>query len=143
MSRIGLGRPVRLLGLHHVQIGIPAGGEALARAFYGAALGLEEIPKPAHLAVRGGLWFRAGPQEVHLGIEPEHRALLRAHPAFRVEGLDVLRARLREHGFEPYDDLPLPGHRRFYVKDPFGNRLEFLEPEGPSSRALESGTGPR
>jgi catechol 2,3-dioxygenase-like lactoylglutathione lyase family enzyme len=123
-----LGQCMRFIGLHHVQIGIPPGSEELARNFYGRALGLEEIPKPAHLAVRGGLWFRAGAQEVHLGIEPDHRALLRAHPAFQVESLAALRQRLIAHGAEPYDDLPLPGHLRFYVKDPFGNRLEFLEP---------------
>ena len=122
---------MRFVGLHHVQIGIPEGSEERARAFYGEALGLEEIPKPAHLAVRGGLWFRAGEHEVHLGIEFDHRALARAHPAFRVEDLDALRQRLRDHGVEPYDDLPLPGHRRFYAKDPFGNRLEFLEPVPP------------
>jgi catechol 2,3-dioxygenase-like lactoylglutathione lyase family enzyme len=133
---------MRFVGLHHVQIGIPAEGEAAARAFYGAALGLEEIPKPAHLAVRGGLWFRAGAQEIHLGIEPEHRALLRAHPAFHVEDIEALRARLRELGFDAYDDLPLPGHRRFYVKDPFGNRLEFLEPEGLPARATDPSARP-
>jgi catechol 2,3-dioxygenase-like lactoylglutathione lyase family enzyme len=123
---------MRFMGLHHIQIGIPAGSEDRARAFYGGALGLEEIPKPPHLAVRGGLWFRAGAQEVHLGIEPEHRALERAHPAFQVEDLGALRQRLLANGAEPYDDLPLPGHHRFYVKDPFGNRLEFLEPATPS-----------
>ena len=25
-------------------------------------------------------------------------------------------------------DAEFPGHRRFYAADPFGNRLEFLEP---------------
>jgi len=118
---------MRFVELHHVQIGIPPGGEARAREFYGGALGLEEIPKPAHLAVRGGLWFRAGAQEVHIGIERDHRALERAHPAFRVEGLEELRRRMTEHGADVYEDLPLPGFRRFYAKDPFGNRLEFLE----------------
>ena len=120
---------MRFLGLHHVQIGIPPGGEDAARRFYGIALGLEEIPKPPHLAVRGGLWFRAGAQEIHLGIERDLRALERAHPALLVEGLDALRKRLVGSGAEPYDDLPLAGFRRFYVKDPFGNRLELLEAE--------------
>ncbi len=118
---------MRFVEFHHIQIGIPSGEEAQARKFYGLGLGLEEIPKPAHLALRGGLWFRAGAQEIHLGIEREHRAPDRAHPAFRVEGLDELRQRLKDHGVETYEDLPLPGHRRFYAKDPFGNRLEFLE----------------
>ncbi|MCI4360227.1 MAG: VOC family protein [Thermoplasmata archaeon] len=129
---------MKFLSLHHVQIGIPAGGDARARTFYRDGVGLEEIPKPPHLAVRGGLWFRAGAQEVHLGIEPNHRPHERAHPALLVDGLDKLRRRLVEHGFEPYDDLPLDGYRRFYVKDPFGNRLEFLERIGGYT-----GPGPR
>jgi catechol 2,3-dioxygenase-like lactoylglutathione lyase family enzyme len=119
----------KIVGFHHIQIPIPPGGEDRARRFYGGSLGLEEIPKPPHLAVRGGLWFRAGAQEVHLGIERDHRPSERAHPAFLVAGLDELRRRLTDQHAETYEDLPLPGHRRFYAKDPFGNRLEFLEPD--------------
>jgi catechol 2,3-dioxygenase-like lactoylglutathione lyase family enzyme len=119
---------MRFVSLHHIQIGIPPGSEEDARGFYGRALGLEEIPKPPHLSVRGGLWFRAGDHEVHLGIERDHHPSERAHPAFRIDGLAELRERLIAHGVAVIDDLPLPGYRRFYAKDPFGNRLEFLEP---------------
>ncbi|MCI4350825.1 MAG: VOC family protein [Thermoplasmata archaeon] len=110
-------------------MGIPPGSEEQAREFYTTALGFEEIPKPPHLAVRGGLWFRTGAHQVHLGIEPEFHAMERPHVALHVEGLAELRARLERHGVTIVEDLPLPGFRRFYAKDPFGNRLEFVEPE--------------
>jgi catechol 2,3-dioxygenase-like lactoylglutathione lyase family enzyme len=116
-------------GLHHVQLAMPPGEEDAARAFYGELLGMTEVPKPDELAPRGGLWFRDGALEVHLGVEGEGFTPARkAHPAFLVEGLDELRARLGEAGYRIDDDVPLPGYRRFHVRDPFGNRLELLEP---------------
>jgi catechol 2,3-dioxygenase-like lactoylglutathione lyase family enzyme len=116
-------------GLHHVQLAMPPGEEDAARAFYGELLGMTEVPKPDELATRGGLWFRDGALEVHLGVEGEGFTPARkAHPAFLVEGLDELRARLGEAGYRIDDDVPLQGYRRFHVRDPFGNRLELLEP---------------
>ncbi len=116
-------------GLHHVQIAAPPDAEATIRQFYADAVGLPEIEKPPHLAVRGGLWFRCGGQELHVGVDPEFRAVWKTHPAFLVDGLEALRERLVAHGVEVFEDLPLPGYRRFYARDPFGNRLEFVEPE--------------
>jgi catechol 2,3-dioxygenase-like lactoylglutathione lyase family enzyme len=117
-----------ILGLDHVQIAMPRGREAEARAFYGAVLGLAEIPKPEALARRGGAWFAVGDRELHLGAEEDFRPASKAHPAFRVAKLDALRARLTKAGYPPIEDHALPGYDRFYVSDPFGNRLEFLEP---------------
>jgi catechol 2,3-dioxygenase-like lactoylglutathione lyase family enzyme len=116
-------------GLHHVQLSMPPGEDAVARAFYGDVLGLPEILKPANLARRGGVWFRLGGQELHVGVESAFRPAQRAHPAILVSELDSWRARLERHGHTPHEDEPLPGFRRFYVADPFGNRLELLEPE--------------
>lgn len=115
--------------LHHVQLAIPAGGEDQARAFYGGILGLEEIAKPSHLAARGGCWFRLGDRELHLGVEEDFRPARKAHPALLIAGLERLRAHLEASGVAVREDEPLPGYRRFYADDPFGNRLEFLEPE--------------
>jgi catechol 2,3-dioxygenase-like lactoylglutathione lyase family enzyme len=126
---------MRFRGLHHIQIGIPPGGESAARAFYAEALGLAEIPKPEHLAVRGGLWFEVGGQQLHLGIEPGFRASSKAHPAFEVDDLAALRGRLESHGVGTYEDLPLAGFDRFYAHDPFGNRLEFLALKRPPGSA--------
>ena len=107
---------------------MPRGREDDARAFYRDILGLAELPKPANLAVRGGVWFAAGDRQIHLGVEDHFRPAKEAHPALRVEDLDAFRSRLAEGGCAPYEDEPLPGYRRFYVADPFGNRLEFIEP---------------
>lgn len=112
--------------IHHVQLAIPAGSEDRARNFYGELLGCEELAKPVTLADRGGVWFRYGGVELHLGTEENDRPAGRAHPGILVGDLDELEARLRAAGYEVEPDYLLPGYRRFYVHDPFGNRLEFL-----------------
>ena len=48
---------MKILGIDHVQLAIPPGGEAKARAFYGDVLGLTEVPKPEGMRARGGMWF--------------------------------------------------------------------------------------
>jgi len=78
--------------------------------------------------VRGGVWFALGSQQLHLGVEADFRPAKKAHPAFLVRDIAGLRARLEQHGYAPYEDEPLPGYARFYVADPFGNRLELMEP---------------
>ncbi|HET7619976.1 MAG TPA: VOC family protein [Vicinamibacterales bacterium] len=117
-----------ILGLDHVQLAMPAGQETVARAFYGGVLGLVEEPKPANLAARGGVWFRGGGLRLHLGVDRDFHAARKAHPAFLVRGLGDLAARCKAAGFPPVIDEPLDGFDRFYVFDPFGNRLELLEP---------------
>lgn len=125
-------RSPALTGIDHVQIAGPPGCEAEARRFYGELLGLEEIPKPPALAARGGVWFRCGAQQLHVGIEADFRPARRAHPGLCVadEGaLAALRRRLVEHGVQ-VDEPPgeVPGVVRFFAFDPFGNRLEILVP---------------
>lgn len=114
--------------LDHVQLAMPAGGEDLARAFYERTLGIPEVRKPAHLAVRGGCWFESGPLKIHLGIEQDFRPAKKAHPAFIVADLPALLRRLVENGYPVVEDQPLEGYDRRYVNDPFGNRLELMEP---------------
>ena len=114
--------------LHHTQLAMPAGEENRARAFYIEALGMTEIAKPPVLAARGGAWFRAGGVELHLGVEPDFRPARKAHPGILVTDLDGLSRRMVAAGVEPDWDDGFPGHRRFYAADPFGNRLEFLQP---------------
>jgi catechol 2,3-dioxygenase-like lactoylglutathione lyase family enzyme len=119
---------VAIVALDHIQLAMPAGGEDEARAFYADVLGLAEQVKPANLAKRGGVWFASGDLKVHLGVEADFRPARKAHPAFRVENLARLRARCVAAGFATIDDEPLPGYERFYVHDPFGNRIECLAP---------------
>jgi catechol 2,3-dioxygenase-like lactoylglutathione lyase family enzyme len=117
------------LALDHLQLAMPRGRETEARAFYGDILGLKELTKPPNLAVRGGVWFALGSQQLHLGVEQDFRPAKKAHPAFLANDLEDLRGRLQSKGFAPYEDEPLAGYDRFYVADPFGNRLEFLRPK--------------
>jgi catechol 2,3-dioxygenase-like lactoylglutathione lyase family enzyme len=115
-----------LLGFHHVQLAMPQGRESEAAAFYCDVLGFEQIPKPAQLAAKGGCWFRSGPLELHLGVDEPFTPARKAHPALLANDVEQLRARLRNAGVEPIFDTQLEGHERFYVHDPFGNRLEFI-----------------
>lgn len=119
--------PIDFLSIDHVQIAMPPGGEPEARRFYGTVLGLEEVPKPPILAVRGGAWFEAGDVRIHLGVEEGFRAARKAHPAIRVADLGALSHRLTAYRIEIHSADPLADRERFYVDDPFGNRLEFLE----------------
>jgi catechol 2,3-dioxygenase-like lactoylglutathione lyase family enzyme len=124
-----------ILGLDHVQLAMPAGQEDAARRFYCGVLGLVEDPKPANLAARGGVWFRGGALRLHLGVDPDFRAARKAHPAILVRGLAGFAARCRAAGFAPVADEPLDGFDRLYVFDPFGNRLELLEPRERDARS--------
>ena len=117
-----------LEAIDHVQLAIPAGGEAAAQGFYGTLLGLAETLKPAELAKRGGCWFEGGDLKVHLGVETPFQPARKAHIAFKVDDVATLAARARAAGFEVVDDQDLPGHDRVFIFDPFGNRLEFLRP---------------
>ena len=115
-------------GLHHVQLAMPPGEEDAARGFFTGVLGMPEVEKPPVLAARGGAWFRAGGLEIHLGVEQGFRPARKAHPGILVDDLvDVVRL-LRKAGQEVTWDGDFPGFRRVYASDPFGNRLEFLEP---------------
>ena len=122
---------MRIVGLHHAQISIPVGAEEAARDFYCGVLGLTEIEKPEALAGRGGLWLAAGAFSIHLGIEDGvERAATRAHLAYAVTGLPAWRSRLSDAGVELLRSVPLPGYERFEFRDPFGNRVELIEPQG-------------
>jgi len=120
---------MRIVRVDHVQLAMPRGGEDRAREFYSGLLGIPEVPKPPALAARGGVWFAQGEVKVHLGVDAEFRPALKAHPAFLVEDFGALVERLRSAGIQAENDDLLPGNRRAYVTDPFGNRLELMEPE--------------
>ncbi|MGQ0434135.1 MAG: VOC family protein [Microthrixaceae bacterium] len=119
---------MHLQAIDHVQLAMPAGGEDEARDFYAGLLGLPEVPKPPHLAARGGCWFESAAVKIHLGVDADFRPAKKAHPALLVSGLPELTATLTAAGVEVVDDDPLDGYDRIYAHDPFGNRLELLEP---------------
>ena len=117
-----------LKSLHHVQISIPKGAEDDARAFYRDLLGLKEIPKPDSLAGRGGFWLELGDAQIHFGAEDDvDRRKTKGHAAYLVDDLASWREKLGAAGCEPQDGIPIPGYDRFEFRDPFGNRVEFLQ----------------
>lgn len=115
------------LRIDHIQLTAPQGCEAAAREFYGEILGLRELEKPDMLRERGGCWFQVGTQQLHIGVDADFRAAKKAHPAFAVDDLDALRKLLAARGVKITEDDALPGVKRFYAEDPWGNRLEFLQ----------------
>jgi catechol 2,3-dioxygenase-like lactoylglutathione lyase family enzyme len=125
-----------MIRLHHVQVACPPGGEDAAREFYADGLGLVEVDKPAELRGRGGAWFRAYDAdggvaaELHVGVEEPFVPARKAHPAFVVDDLDVVAARLRERGVDvdERERETFAGYLRFHAVDPHGNRIEVLQP---------------
>jgi catechol 2,3-dioxygenase-like lactoylglutathione lyase family enzyme len=117
-----------IVAIDHVQLAMPAGRHAEARAFYVDLLGLTETPRPPALAQRGGGWFENQHVKIHVGVDPDFHPARKAHPALVVRDLKRLTERLRAAGAPLSTDCPLPGFDRIFVHDPFGNRIELLEP---------------
>jgi Glyoxalase/Bleomycin resistance protein/Dioxygenase superfamily. len=119
----------RFAGIDHVQLAAPAGCESKARAFFGGVLGWQELPKPEPLQARGGVWFQCGSHQVHIGVQKDFTPAAKAHPAFVVHNLEALREHVIQQGVSVIDDDARTDEniRRFFLNDPFGNRIEFLE----------------
>lgn len=117
-----------ITGIHHVQLAMPPGGEAAARRFYSDLLGIPEVPKPVELARRGGVWFETATIRIHLGVEQDFRPARKAHPGLLVADLQMLAEQLTNAGYNVTDGEPMQGYEHLYVNDPFGNRLELLQP---------------
>jgi catechol 2,3-dioxygenase-like lactoylglutathione lyase family enzyme len=122
-----------IVGIDHVQITVPADAVAEARAFYCGLLGLREVEKPEALRGRGGFWLQVGDRQVHVGTEEgveRHRT--KAHVAYAVTGLGEWRAKLAAAAVPLSDGIPIPGYERFEFRDPFGNRVEFIQAVAPA-----------
>jgi catechol 2,3-dioxygenase-like lactoylglutathione lyase family enzyme len=115
--------------LDHVLLAMPAGREDEARAFYQGVLGIPEKAKPASLVDRGGVWFEGDGVKIHLGVDDDFKPARKAHPAFIVDDLASLGTALERAGYRLVEDRPLEGYDRKYVDDPFGNRLELMQPK--------------
>lgn len=116
-----------VVGVDHVQLAIPEGGEEVARRFYRDILGFQEVPKPEALAARGGCWFERGAVALHLGVDPEFRPARKAHPALLVSDIRAFSERIGAAGFPVRDDQPIEGYKRIFTEDPFGNRIELMQ----------------
>jgi catechol 2,3-dioxygenase-like lactoylglutathione lyase family enzyme len=121
-------RDAGIVGLHHAQITVPKGAEDEARRFYCGVLGLAEVEKPASLRDRGGLWVWAGDRQVHIGTEDGvDRTATKAHLAYEVADVTWWRRHLESRGIRPLDSVPIEGYDRFEARDPFDNRIEFIQ----------------
>jgi catechol 2,3-dioxygenase-like lactoylglutathione lyase family enzyme len=124
-----------IASVDHVQITVPVGAEDAARRFYCEFLQLREIAKPESLVSRGGLWLQVGDRQVHIGVEDGvDRPATKAHVAYAVLGLETWRAKLLAANIQLFDGVPIPGYQRFEFRDPFGNRVEFIEATTPANR---------
>lgn len=117
----------KFLGIDHVQVAAPAHHEVEARQFYAETLGLKEITKPDRLARNGGVWFEIGQQQLHVGVQKDFIPSQKAHPALLVENISDIRRHLESKGVEIVYGDELEGADRFYISDPFGNRIEIIE----------------
>ncbi len=131
-AMIGRVNDLSPIGLDHVQVAAPPGSERDARRFYGELLGMDEITKPESLRARGGAWFACGSHQLHVGIADPFAPATKAHPAIliRAADLDPLAARLAAAGCAVKWDDEIPGTRRFFTADPWGNRIELVGATG-------------
>ena len=121
---------LEIVALDHVQLAMPKGEEAAARHFYGDVLGLVEVEKPEPLTASGGCWFSSSgisKIDIHLGVLTPFVPSTKGHPAFRVKDLEAAKRAFAEADIRITPDSRLPNVRRFYVNDPFGNRIEILQ----------------
>ena len=130
-----------IIGIDHVQLAMPHGGEEQARRFYVGVLGMHELAKPAHLAVSGGCWFAGGAAHAHLGVEEGHCPSRKAHPALLVSDLAALVRRLEMAGVSFTAGKPLAGYIRGDTTDPFGNRIELMERVSQAKRLAHASAG--
>ncbi|MBT2717132.1 VOC family protein [Bacillus sp. ISL-57] len=119
--------PFIFRSIDHIQLAAPKGSEETARKFFKNILGFDEVEKPEELKKRGGVWFEFGNYQIHIGIEEPFYPAKKAHPAFEIENIEELKKHLVTNGIDVIEDDKLPGAKRFYISDPFGNRMELLE----------------
>ncbi|WP_330502643.1 VOC family protein [Peribacillus frigoritolerans] len=119
--------PFIFKAIDHIQLAAPKDSEDTARKFFKNILGFDEVEKPEELKKRGGVWFEFGNYQIHIGIEEPFYPAKKAHPAFEIENIEELKKHLVTNGIDVIEDDKLPGAKRFYISDPFGNRMELLE----------------
>lgn len=122
-----------VLRLQHTSVPMPADGHEAARRFYGGALGMAEVNPPSSLDVDRLVWFRAGPDghEVHVFVDEEMgNKSAEQHLCLQVDDIAALRARLAEQGVVIEETTPIRNRPRFFVRDPFGNKIELTQITG-------------
>ncbi|QKZ11241.1 VOC family protein [Spirosoma sp. KUDC1026] len=109
--------------LDHILVSIPEGKTAEARAFYRDVLELTEIPGNHP---KGAIWFTIADIQLHLREEAGGYYSAR-HPAFEVLDLEAAKQDLIQKGVSLAYSSEIDGRQRFFIRDPFDNRIEFLQ----------------
>ena len=112
--------------LQHVGITVPPDAVELARGFYRDLLELPELYSSERALVYG--LGREGGLELHVIAGSPADASAQHHFALEVEVLDAPRTRLAGSGLRIEEARPVGGRERFFVRDPFGNLIEFVTP---------------
>lgn len=121
--------------IQHVSIPMPPGGMGQARAFFGDTLGLEEKPVPAVLNPEEIVWFRLGDgdQELHVFTETGDVRSQGQHLCIQVDNATTWRESLTSRGVTIEETDAIVNRPRFFIRDPFGNRIEITQIEGEYS----------
>src|SRR5687768_4937945 len=114
--------------LHHVNVTVAPELEEATKHFYGAVLGLTQVPKPA-TSRQSGAWYQIGSNQLHLSVDAkENGALTSGHVCFAVSDLAEAEQKFREAGVEITTDSERNSSSgRFFVRDPGGNLLEIAQ----------------
>jgi catechol 2,3-dioxygenase-like lactoylglutathione lyase family enzyme len=114
--------------LHHVNVTVRPELEEITKHFYGAVLGLTQVPKP-QTSRQSGAWYQMGPNQLHLSVETgEQGPRSSGHVCFAISDLAEAEQKFREAGVEIISDpKPNPNSPRFFVRDPGGNLLEIVQ----------------
>jgi catechol 2,3-dioxygenase-like lactoylglutathione lyase family enzyme len=123
--------PVTIHRVQHVSVPRPPGSQAATRRFYGEVLGLEEAPVPEALTHLDLVWYRLGDTELHLYAGPPAPEGYSAHFCIKVDDVQKMREHLTRHDVAIRDDVAIPNRPRFFIRDPFGNRIEITSIQGP------------
>ena len=119
---------MKVLALEHVSITSPEDLEDDVVSWYRDTLGLEQMDKLEGARDKGA-WFRIGDQQVHVQVD-EHNPPKVSHFGLVVDDFEEVVSRLRAGGHHIEQARPMSGRKRFFTRDPAGNRIEIIKIEG-------------
>jgi catechol 2,3-dioxygenase-like lactoylglutathione lyase family enzyme len=119
---------IGIISLNHVNVTVPAELEEATKHFYGAVVGIPEIPKPVGSRQNMGAWYQLGDMQLHLSVEDGAQQLSDRHVCYQVVDIEAAELAFISAGVEIIPDKrPVAGQSRFYVRDPGGNLLEITQ----------------
>jgi len=114
-----------ILGIDHIQIAVPRALEDQCLKFYREIFAFSEIAKPDELRARGGAWFQVGTLQMHIGVDPDASPKSKRHICFLTGDLERARSFIVEQGIAIDSEGVAEGLKRFFIRDPAGNRIEI------------------